>query len=69
MANDEDEYDPHEHDGQVVLLLPPGVLRGHVVVPGHRHLATVAVLHVLVDLGVDEKMLFFNDTLSEICEK
>ena len=58
MADDEHQDDPHEHDGQVVLLLPPGVLRGHVVVTGHGHLTTVAVLHVLVDLEKESKKGF-----------
>ncbi len=53
MADEEDEDDPHEYDGQVVLLLPPGLLRvgGGGGGARHGHLATVAVLHVLVDLG------------------
>ena len=50
VANDEYEHYAHEDDGQVVLLLPPGLLGGRGRVPAHAHLPAVAVLHVLVDL-------------------
>ena len=50
VADQEDEDDAHEDDGQVVLLLPPGLLGGRGRVPAHAHLPAVAVLHVLVDL-------------------
>ena len=63
MAHPEDEDDAHEDDGEVVLLLAPhrrlrvGPRRPRVVVAvvalRHRHLPLVPVLHVLVDLRVE----------------
>ena len=53
VADEEDEHDAHEHDGQVVLLAAARLLRGRGRrrrLPRQRHLAAVAVLHVLVDL-------------------